>query len=106
MIATAITTPAIAHALMHVFDPELGIDLVSLGLVYAIDHEPGAINVQMATTSAMCPMGEAMLDDAARMLSHRFPGAGVNVDLVTEPAWDIRMATPEALAWLGVGRDE
>lgn len=91
----------VADTLAHVYDPELGIDVVALGLVYAIDTAPGRASVLMTTTTASCPMGPAILEDAETMLNMRFPGDEIEVRPIFDPPWDIRMASDEALSALG-----
>lgn len=91
----------VGKALSHVFDPELGIDVVALGLIYAIDTEPDKVAVTMTMTSRGCPMGGAILEDAENVLRMRFPAAEISVGAVFEPPWDIRMADDWALEQLG-----
>jgi len=97
-------TPAdVARVMEDVYDPELGIDVVSLGLVYEIHCLPAEIDVRMGLTSADCPMGTAMLDMACTLLSLAFPDALVSVTLADSPPWDIAMADRSALFKLGIG---
>jgi metal-sulfur cluster biosynthetic enzyme len=93
----------IAHALADVRDPELGIDFVALGLIYGIKVEGLRIMVELATTSALCPMGDLMIADAGFVLRTRFPDFEVDVRRVDSPSWDLRMVSEEALVWLGMG---
>jgi metal-sulfur cluster biosynthetic enzyme len=96
------TTAEVAQVLRHVFDPELGIDIVSLGLVYGIEVHDGDVAVRMTTTTPACPMGEALRGMAEAVLWH-LPGEGQRrVELVYDLPWNIRMATREALHHLGV----
>jgi len=96
------TTAEVAHLLAHVFDPELGIDIVSLGLVYGIEVSAEDVAVRMTTTTPACPMGAALQSMAEAVLA-RLPGAGARrVELVYDPPWNVRMATPAALRHLGL----
>lgn len=92
----------VATALGDVIDPELGIDIVSLGLVYGIHVDDRTIDVQLTMTSPDCPMGEAIAGMAAARLGRVAEDRAVSLDLVTEPAWNIRMAAPGALRKLGL----
>ena len=96
------TPSSVASALSHVFDPELGIDVVSLGLVYSIDCVANDMTVAMTTTSASCPMGPAILQDAAVILHRAFPGATVSVEFTDEPAWHPDMLSQQARSILGL----
>lgn len=91
----------VAEALRDVYDPELGIDIVSLGLVYAI-HTGEGIDIEITTTTAACPMGAALLEMAEAVLRQRFPGHRVSAEAVFDPAWDAEMLTGEARSWLGL----
>ena len=90
-----------AARLRNVIDPELGIDVVALGLIYSIDTSPNAVAVQMALTSGECPLGATLLQGACASLEKAFPGCAVSVELVEEPAWDIAMADYAELSRLG-----
>ena len=91
----------VASVLQRVFDPELGVDLVSLGLVYGIDIEGQTITVRMTMTTTMCPMADAMLDAAQTAISYRFQEADVTVQPVCDPPWHIDMASDRARDFLG-----
>ena len=99
-------TKEIAQALRQVFDPELGIDIVSLGLVYDIHSEArqkgDEIHVAVTTTQQSCPMGPAIFDMAETVLQHKYPDADVFIDAVFDPRWDVAMLTGEARKWLGL----
>lgn len=92
----------IASVLRRVYDPELGVDLVALGLVYGIEIDAQDVTVHMTMTSNMCPMAEAMLDAAQTAIGYQFPEANVVVVPVYDPPWHIDMADDRARDWLGV----
>lgn len=83
--------PAVANILRTVLDPELGVDVVALGLVYGIDTPDGGVHVTMTTTTPLCPMGEALVEGVDDALRFAFPGLAVDVRVVDQPAWDIGM---------------
>ncbi len=105
---TAVKTGDVAQALRQVFDPELGIDIVSLGLVYEIHPEQrdgnDEIHVAVTTTQQSCPMGPAIFDMAETVLQHKYPDADVFVSAVFDPPWNVGMLTGEARRWLGLDR--
>jgi len=94
----------IVHILRHVPDPELGIDIVTLGLIYGIEADDERIRVRLTTTSPTCPMGGAILDMVERALQYSYPEHSVELELVTEPPWNPAMADPQALVRLGLIR--
>lgn len=91
----------VRRALGSVIDPEVGIDIVSLGLVYAIDATGGAVSVQMTMTTPACPLGEHLVLDAKRCIQE-LPGVqSVEVELVWEPPWEPTRMSPEVRARFG-----
>ena len=92
------------EALREVIDPELGLDIVSLGLVYGVevDQEGDAV-VTMTLTTPYCPLGP-MLESQVHMATQFLPGIReVRVDLVWNPPWDPHtMASDEARLELGI----
>lgn len=94
--------PEVAQALRHVFDPELGIDVVSLGLVYGIAVEGDAAVVTMTTTSPSCPLGSVIVESAEAVLHQSFPGADLAVVTTFEPPWQVEMADDNARMILGL----
>jgi metal-sulfur cluster biosynthetic enzyme len=93
--------PDVLEVLRDIVDPEIGINIVDLGLVYRAERSAAAIDVAMTMTTRACPLGEMILEEARAALSHRFPGVPVAVRLVWEPAWTPDMMTlqgREALA--------
>jgi metal-sulfur cluster biosynthetic enzyme len=76
------------EALRGVDDPELGIDVVDLGLVYGIEIGSDAIAVRLAMTSPSCPLGDHIAGEAERALRRAFPDARrIGVEIVHEPPW-------------------
>ena len=83
----------ILDVLRGIIDPEIGINIVDLGLVYRAERTPEAIDVAMTMTTRACPLGEMMLEEAKAALSERFPGLRVAVSLVWDPPWTPAMMT-------------
>jgi len=63
-------------ALEQVMDPEIGLNIVDLGLIYQVDFDEAAkkIYLTMTLTTAFCPMGEAITSAAKRVLENTFSG--------------------------------
>lgn len=91
-------------ALGEVYDPEMGIDIVSLGLVYGghVDDD-GLLTIEMTLTSQYCPMG-SIIQAQVTAVCLPLPGVEkVQVNLVWSPPWDPRtMASDEAKLDLGI----
>jgi metal-sulfur cluster biosynthetic enzyme len=94
----------VREALRSVIDPELGINLVDLGLVYDVAVSDGIAYVTLTTTTPACPIG-AFLEDQVRFAVLRLPGIlGIEVELVHEPRWSPALMSDDArriLGWAG-----
>jgi metal-sulfur cluster biosynthetic enzyme len=94
----------IMNALKSVYDPELGISIVDLGLVYGVTAEDGRVNIDMTLTTPACPLGPVIKQQALAVLTSNFDSVeDVDINLVWSPRWDPRtMASEEAKAELGI----
>jgi metal-sulfur cluster biosynthetic enzyme len=83
--------------LRAVIDPEAGMNIVDLGLIYRIAVEDDVVRVDMTMTSPACPMGDMILDDVEAALRATLP-AGIRTDvaLVWSPPWDPAMMSDAA----------
>lgn len=75
------------EALSGVVDPELGIDIVELGLVYAVELDERVVSVTMTLTTPGCPLHDVIVQGVERALS-RPGGPRVDVEVVWDPPWD------------------
>lgn len=82
------------EALRAVDDPEVGVNIVDLGLVYGVSAEPPLATVQMTMTSPACPMGDYLEGAVREALQGRFPElTEVRIEMVWDPPW-----TPERMS--------
>ncbi|HEU5376233.1 MAG TPA: metal-sulfur cluster assembly factor [Ktedonobacteraceae bacterium] len=97
------TKQAIRQALYQVYDPELGVNIMDLGLVYDVDvNEEGFVNLTMTLTTPGCPMHEALGDGVGAALQS-IPGlTGGEITLVWEPRWTPEMMTEAGRRQLGL----
>ena len=96
------TSGEILDALRGVVDPEVGINVVDLGLVYEAAARDGDVRVVMTMTTATCPLGESMADEAKAVIRRRVHGVkSVTIQLVQEPAWEPSMMSPAARQQMG-----
>ncbi len=90
-------------ALENVIDPELGIDIVNLGLVYDVDlDEEGVATVTMTLTSMGCPMGPVIVDQVNTALGELPEVKSTNVNIVWNPPWSKDRMSRYAKMALGV----
>ncbi|MBI4260397.1 MAG: metal-sulfur cluster assembly factor [Actinobacteria bacterium] len=93
----------ILDALRHVHDPELGVNIVDLGLVYEVEIDPdaGRVHIEYTLTTMGCPIGPLIESQMSQMLAG-FPGiAEVDAEMVLRPPWSPEMMSEEAKAALG-----
>ena len=83
-------------ALRGVVDPELGLDIVSLGLVYDVLVEADTLVAYMTLTTPGCPAAESLPAMARAALEHANDGASCDVRLVWDPPWDLSMIDKDA----------
>lgn len=93
----------IVQYLRTVIDPDIAIDIYSLGLVYKIDlADDGALTIDMTFTAPNCPMADFILEDV-RQKMQSIPGiTSVTVNVVYEPEWNRDMMSEEAKLELGL----
>ena len=91
---TGSVSPArVEHALEDVLDPELGLSVVALGMIYGIDVDGSTARIRMTLTAQGCPLHEVMVE-AVRAAAYGVPGIEhAEVELVFDPPW-----TPDRIA--------
>lgn len=88
--------------LRTVYDPEVPVDIYSLGLVYKIDLDDDAVlHIDMTMTAPNCPMADFIVDDARMKLESIEGIKSVDIKIVFEPEWNKDMMTEEAKLELG-----
>jgi metal-sulfur cluster biosynthetic enzyme len=97
-----VTPDAVRKALRAVKDPELGLNIIDIGLVYDVSvSEAGEVHVKMTLTSPGCPAGPEILEDA-RLVAEQMEGVtSATVELVWEPYWTPDKMDPRVRAFLG-----
>jgi metal-sulfur cluster biosynthetic enzyme len=94
--------PDVLDCLEAVTDPEIGLSVVDLGLVYHAVRTPEAVEVAVTLTTRACPLGELIVEDARERLARRFQDAPrIDVTLVWDPPWNPDFMTDRGLELLG-----
>lgn len=95
--------PDILAALKNVLDPELGTNIVDLGLVYHASSNASGIDIALTMTTLACPLGEMISEEIKAVLRDRFPDTpDIRVELVWDPPWSPDMISEEARRQLGI----
>ena len=89
------------EALKQVYDPEIPVDVVNLGLIYEVAIDAGTVRVRMTTTSPGCPVGDFLAQEVERALRKLDGIEAVRVELVWEPPWTPELMSPAAKEKLG-----
>jgi metal-sulfur cluster biosynthetic enzyme len=106
MMAAATDLTAIWQSLATILDPEFGISIVDLGLIYSVECTEGKAHVVMTLTTPTCPSG-AWIHGGVEQALRALPAVqDVRVDLVFEPVWNPTMLSGDARRHLGWPEEE
>jgi metal-sulfur cluster biosynthetic enzyme len=96
------TEEQVRDALRQVVDPELGINIVDLGLVYDVDiSDQGVVHIDYTLTTMGCPIGP-LIEHQMQSFLEKVPGvSSVEAEMVLRPPWSPEMMSEEAKAALG-----
>lgn len=89
-------------ALKFVMDPEIGLNVVDLGLIYQIDFDENKKELfcTHSLTTQFCPMGESINEGITTALQHTFPDYAVKTTITFDPAWNSQKISEEGLEFL------
>ena len=92
----------IRETLMQVLDPEIGINIVDLGLVYGIEIYPEEVRIRITMTTPACPLHGVISANVEKVLRQNFPELGpMTIELVWDPLWSPEMMSAAAKDQLG-----
>lgn len=91
-------------ALKFVMDPEIGLNVVDLGLIYQIDFDDKGKKVYCShtLTTQFCPMGESINDGIIQALQQTFPEYAVEAKVTFEPPWNSEKISEEGREFLNM----
>jgi metal-sulfur cluster biosynthetic enzyme len=96
------TETDIREALRHVVDPEIGVNIVDLGLVYRIEVDGARAHITMTMTSPACPLADYLKSLVTSAIRQHVPDVvDVDIHLEWEPRWGPEMMSDEARRQLG-----
>jgi len=97
----AVEKEQVLDALKGVYDPEIPVDVVNLGLVYEVLVDSDNVAVKMTTTASGCPVGNYIVAQAKRAIGRIEGVKEIAVELVYDPPWQESMITEEGRRMLG-----
>lgn len=90
------------ETLKNIYDPEVGINIVDMGLVYGVDVEANKVSVIMTLTSPGCPAGPQILSQIDSAIKGVEGVEDVDIQVVWSPPWTPDMLSEEARDQLGI----
>lgn len=94
--------PGLCECLRDVLDPEIGLNIVDLGLVLDARRSVDQIKVQLTLTSRACPLGDLVVAEVRQKIASSFPKVSrVDIRLVWDPAWTPDLITDRGYELLG-----
>jgi len=97
-----VTKEQVYQALKNVLDPEIGFNIVDLGLVYDVEVNKNDVKVKMTLSSPSCPLSGTILSWVESAVRNIEDVENVDIDLVWNPPWNIEMASEEVKKALGM----
>ena len=96
-----ITKELVLQKLSEVVDPEIGLNIVEMGLIYSVEINDDSVNVKMTLTAPGCPLQNTLVSIAKDAVQN-IPGVkSVNIQIVWDPPWHPSMMSEEAKRKLG-----
>lgn len=89
-------------SLRQVIDPEIGLNIVDLGLIYQVDFDElnDEIFLTMTLTTQFCPMGESIRDGVMNAMQNAFPNYTIHINIVFDPPWSHEKISDEGKEFL------
>ncbi len=102
LLSIMVSKEALEKALQKVIDPELHLDVWSLGLIYDVKVEESKVHVLMSLTSPVCPYGPQLIEDVRRNIAAVEGVTNVEVEITFSPPWGPDRMSEEARITLGL----
>ena len=97
-----VTVDEIKEALRYVYDPEIPVNVLDLGLIYDIQVNEGQVYVKMTLTAPGCGMGPYIAQNAEWRIAEIDGVGDIEVDMVFDPPWNPEMITEDGKKLLGI----
>tara|TARA_Y100000590_G_scaffold59773_1_gene63459 strand:- start:7066 stop:7374 length:309 start_codon:yes stop_codon:yes gene_type:complete len=101
-MSESLSKEKILEALSQVYDPEIPIDIVNLGLVYKVTIDNDIVNLEMTMTSPGCPSAREIIMEAQSVVSELDGVKETNIEIVWDPPWSPEKMSEEAKLSMGI----
>ena len=99
---TMVTEEIVLEQIKQIIDPDIGLNIVDMGLIYGVDINDDIVNITMTLTSPGCPAAPQLLNGSQTVVQQLDGVEEVNVNVVWTPPWDPEMMSEEAKDELGI----
>ena len=97
-----VTEESVLESIKEIIDPEIGINIVDMGLIYGVDIDDTTVDITMTLTSAGCPAGGQIINGTQHVTQQMDGVEEVNVSVVWTPRWTPEMMSEDAKDELGI----
>ena len=97
-----VTEEIVLEQIKQIIDPDIGLNIVDMGLIYGVDINDDIVNITMSLTSPGCPAAPQLLNGSQTVVQQLDGVEEVNVNVVWTPPWDPEMMSEEAKDELGI----
>ncbi len=97
-----VTEESVYEAIKEIIDPEIGINIVDMGLIYEVDIDDTTVDITMTLTSPGCPAGGQIVNGTQHVTQQLDGVEEVNVQVVWTPRWTPELMSEEARDELGI----
>ena len=97
-----VTEESVYEAIKEIIDPEIGINIVDMGLIYDVDIDDTTVDITMTLTSPGCPAGGQIINGTQHVTQQMEGVEEVNVNVVWTPRWTPELMSEEAKDELGI----
>ena len=97
-----VTEDSVFEAIKEIIDPEIGINIVDMGLIYEVDIDDTTVDITMTLTSPGCPAGGQIVNGTQHVTQQLEGVEEVNVQVVWTPRWTPELMSEEARDELGI----
>ena len=97
-----VSEESVLEKIKEIIDPEIGINIVDMGLIYEVDIDDTTVDIKMTLTSPGCPAGGQIINGAQHVTQQLDGVEEVNIEVVWNPRWTSELMSEDAKDELGI----